>query len=295
MSKRKIIRIDEAKCTGCGLCIPNCPEGAIQIIDGKARLVSDLLCDGLGACLGHCPEGAIAIEEREAEAYDEAKVMESIVKQGPNTVKAHLEHLRDHRQMAYLQQAVAFLAAKGIPNPMHAKPGGGAAAALAHGHGHGGCPGAQSMSFASPSPAAASTGGGDESGKRPSQLTHWPVQLHLIGPHAPQYQNADLLLAADCVAYALADFHKDYLKGKALAIACPKLDEGQDVYVDKLRALIDEAKVNTLTVMIMQVPCCSGLLRLAREAVQSATRKVPIKCVVVGLQGAILREEWVSA
>jgi hypothetical protein len=151
------------------------------------------------------------------------------------------------------------------------------------------------MSFTPPAPAAGPTGGGDESGKRPSQLTHWPVQLHLIGPHAPQYQNADLLLAADCVAYALADFHKDYLKGKALTIACPKLDEGQEVYVDKLRALIDEAKVNTLTVMIMQVPCCSGLLHLAQEAARSATRKVPIKCVVVGLQGAILREEWVSA
>lgn len=285
MMQRKIINIDEKKCTGCALCIPNCPEGAIRFIDGKARLISDLFCDGLGACLGHCPEGAITIEEREAEPYDERRVMENIVKQGPNTIKAHLEHLQGHGQDEYLAAALAVLKEKGIKNPlekeedMHAE----------HQHdAHGGCPGARSMSFGQKAKDA-----GDETGKRPSQLSHWPVQLHLISPMAPQFQGSDLLLSADCVAYALGDFHKDYLKGKSLAIACPKLDEGQEVYVEKLKALIDEAKINTLTVMIMQVPCCRGLLNIAQEAASQASRKVPVKCAVVGLQGEILQEEWV--
>lgn len=278
--KRKIINIDEAKCTGCALCIPNCPEGAIQIIDGKARLVSDLMCDGLGACLGHCPEGAITIEEREAEAYDEAKVMANIVKAGPNTIRAHLEHLRDHQQMEYLAVAVGYLEANGIANPL-VKAGGASAV-------HSGCPGSRAMSLKSkPEGEAAAVG------TRPSQLTHWPIQLHLLGPQAPHYQGSDLLLAADCTAFALGDFHKDYLKGKTLAIACPKLDVEQDVYVEKIKALIDVARINTLTVMIMQVPCCGGLLRLAQKAAAQATRKVPIKCVVVGLNGEILKEDWV--
>ncbi len=283
--KRKIIKIDQDKCTGCGDCIPNCPEGAIQLIDNKARLISDLFCDGLGACLGHCPVGAITIEEREAEPYDEKRVMVNIIKQGPNTIKAHLEHLRDHQQMDYLQDAVSVLHEQGVANPLHAATTG----PVGQGHGGGGCPGSRQMAFAA-KPAA---GGGDEGGQRPSQLTHWPVQLHLISPRAPHYQGSDLLLAADCTAFALGDFHKNFLKGKTLAIACPKLDEGQEVYVEKIKAMIDEAKINTLTVMIMQVPCCGGLLRMAQTAAQQAARKVPIKCLVVGLQGAILKEEWV--
>jgi len=282
--KRNIIEIDEEKCTGCGLCIPNCPEGAIQIIDGKARLVSDLFCDGLGACLGHCPEGAITIEEREAEPYDEARVMENVVRQGENTVLAHLKHLKEHGEHEYFQQAVAFLAARGIENPLRKEM----SEAAVHGHGpNGGCPGSRSRDFGQDGPPA------KESGKRRSRLTHWPVQLHLMSPTAPQVRGADVLLAADCTAFATGDFHKDFLDGKALAIACPKLDSGQETYVQKIQALIDDAKINTLTVMIMEVPCCSGLLRLARQAVSQASRKVPVKCLVVGIQGQILKEEWV--
>lgn len=279
--KRSIIEIDEEKCTGCELCIPNCPEGAIQIIDGKARLISDLFCDGLGACLGHCPEGAISVVEREAEPYEEKTVMANIVKAGPNTIKAHLEHLKEHGQDEFLQQAIEYLEENGIDVPkdeekkMEAKA-------------HTGCPGSQSRAFAREDSAADTL-----QGERPSQLTHWPVQMHLISPNAPQYQGADMLLAADCVAFSLGDFHKDYLKDKALAIACPKLDDGQEVYVEKLKALIDSAKINTLTVMIMQVPCCGGLLRLAQQAVADAERKIPVKVVVVGIQGEILKEEWV--
>lgn len=292
--KRKIIKIDEAKCTGCALCIPNCPEGAIQILDGKARLVSDLSCDGLGACLGHCPEGAITIEEREAEPYNETKVMETIILKGETTVRAHLEHLRDHKQEAFLAEAVRFLAQKGLPNPLMSP----APAQQGHGHhgpdhpgqGGGGCPGARAMQFAKPAAQVPVV-----EGAVASQLTHWPVQLHLISPQAPHFQEADLLLAADCTAFALGDFHSKFLKGKVLAIGCPKLDSEQEIYSQKLVAMIDQAKINTLTVMIMQVPCCSGLLRLAQAAAKQATRKIPLKCVVVGLQGDILKTEWVVA
>lgn len=234
MAKRKIIRIDEEKCNGCGICVPACREGALQIIGGKARLVSDKYCDGLGACLGECPLGAISFEEREAEEFDEEAVKEKM------------------------------------------------------GNGFCECPGAKVMDF-SEEPAEA----GEETGKRPSQLRQWPVQLHLVPPTAPYFQGADVILAADCTAFALGDFHKEYLKGKSIAIACPKLDEGQDVYVEKVAALIDKAKINTLTVMIMEVPCCGGLLIIAQEGKNKAARKIPIKVIVVGLQGGIVKEEWV--
>src|SRR3989338_4208191 len=280
MAKRKIINIDAKKCNGCGLCIPNCPEGAMQIIDGKARLVSDLFCDGLGACLGHCPQGAITIEEREAEQYDEKKVMENIVKQGKNTIKAHLEHLRDHNEIKYLKQALDVLKEKNIDNPLEADN-------MKAKH-FAGCPGARMMDF--------SESGGDadsEDGKRISQLRQWPVQLHLVSPMAPYYHGKDVVLAADCVAYALGDFHKDFLKGKSLAIACPKLDGDQEVYIEKVTSLIDDAKINTLTVMTMELPCCAGLLHVAQQGAEKAKRKIPIKSITVSIQGEILGEKWI--
>jgi ferredoxin len=280
--KRNIITIDQEKCTGCGLCIPNCPEGAIQIIEGKARLVSDLMCDGLGACLGHCPESAITIEEREAEAYDERKVMANIVKQGAATILAHLLHLKGHNQTAYLHQALGYLKEQGIAIPKGFETPGPAT------RGHGGCPGSQTMAFEREDVAAAAV-----HGKQSSWLSHWPVQMHLLSPAAPHYQGSDFLLAADCVAFSLGDFHETYLKGKTLGIACPKLDEGKEIYIEKLSALIDTARINTLTVMIMQVPCCRGLLQLALDAAAQATRKVPVKCITVGIKGEILKEEWV--
>ena len=151
-----------------------------------------------------------------------------------------------------------------------------------------GCPGSKMQDFRKKETK------GDDSGKRESQLSKWPIQLHLVSPMAPYYDKADVLLSADCVAYTVGDFHKDYLKGKSIAIACPKLDEGQDVYVEKIKSLIDDAKINTLTVMTMQVPCCAGLVAIARQALESAKRKIPIKSIVVSLQGDILSEEWVS-
>jgi len=134
----------------------------------------------------------------------------------------------------------------------------------------------------------------EESGKRKSQLKQWPIQMHLVSPEAPYYQKADVLLSADCVAYSVGDFHKDYLEGKSIAIACPKLDEEQDIYVEKLKSFIDDAEINTLTVMTMQVPCCAGLTAMAQRALQSAKRKIPIKSIVISLQGDILSEEWVQ-
>jgi ferredoxin len=277
--KRAIIRIDDEKCNGCGECIPNCPEGAIQMIDGKARLISDLFCDGLGACLGHCPEGAITIEQREAAPYDERQVMENIIHAGPNTIRAHLTHLKEHGEDGYLITAIEVLRERGIEAPIPPPPAGPS--------GHPGCPGsAQAMLRMSP---------GDPASAGPaavSELTHWPVQLHLVSPAAPAFRGSDVVLAADCAAYAAGDFHRRFLRGRSLAIACPKLDEGQDVYLAKLTALIDEARINTLTVVIMEVPCCGGLLRMAKEAVSNASRKIPIKAVVLSRTGEILRDEW---
>jgi ferredoxin len=253
----------------------------LQIIDGKARLVGDLLCDGLGACLKSCPEDAIFVEEREAEPYNETKVLENIIPQGHNVLIAHLKHLRDHRQTEHLQQALAYLNNKNIsanlpleiatpPSPMR------------------GCPGSQTRAFTPRQNVE------EDDSIHPSMLTHWPIQLHLIAPAAPHYQNSDLLIAADCVAFSNADFHKSFLKGRTLAIACPKLDVKQEVYLEKLVALIDEAKVKSIRVAIMQVPCCRGLLQHVVEAANRATNKVPISCVIVGLQGEILNETVVS-
>ena len=277
MVKREIININEEKCNGCGICVPNCPEGALQIIDGKARLVSDLFCDGLGACIGNCPEGAIFVEEREAEEYDERKVMENIVKQGKNTIKAHLQHLKDHGADKYLKQAKNFLEEKGIENPIKEE---------SHLH-RTSCPGSKIMEFSKEENKV------NEEGKRSSQLRQWPIQLHLISPNAPYFLGKDVLLAADCTAFSIGDFHKDFLKGKTLVIACPKLDSNRDVYVEKIRKMVDEAKINTLTVLVMEVPCCSGLLQIAKTALDSATRKIPIKLIVVGIKGDIIKEEWI--
>jgi ferredoxin len=277
--KRTIIRIDEKKCTGCGACIPNCPEGAMQIVDNKARLISDLFCDGLGACIGHCPEGAISTEEREAEPYDERRVMATIVKQGPNVTAAHLDHLLSHNQIAFYNEAIAYLKQNNMPIPQKKEE---------HMHEHQGCPGAAMRTIAKNKTAEA-----EDAGTRQSALTHWPVQMHLMSPMAPAYQGADVVLSADCVGYAYGDFHKDWLKGKALAIACPKLDSEQEIYLEKITALIDEAKINTLSVLTMEVPCCRGLLALAQTAAKKASRKIPVKSVVIGLDGTKLSEEWV--
>lgn len=296
--KRQIITIDEKRCTGCGDCIPGCPEGALQVIDGKARLISDLFCDGLGACIGHCPTGAMKIETREAEPYDEKRVMhESIAKGGPNVIAAHLHHLMDHGQSDFVRQALEYLQEQGIANPLeresarktlqHAHP------AHSHAsHAGGGCPGSRTIDFNANgnSEAAAATMAGAPA---ESALRQWPIQLHLVSPQAPYFQGSDLLLAADCCAFAVGDFHGSFMRGKSLAIACPKLDSEMDIYVDKLAAMIELSHINTITVAIMEVPCCGGLMSIVAEAQRKASRKVPVKKVVISLQGETLSEEWV--
>jgi NAD-dependent dihydropyrimidine dehydrogenase PreA subunit len=303
---REMVKIDEELCNGCGDCIPNCHEGALQIIDDKARLISDLLCDGLGACIGHCPMDAITIEKREAEAYNETKVMEIMVEKGKNTVIAHLKHLKDHNETAYLKEGVHFLRANaekikfnvdeiisevhnhGKPQATHATPSKHHHAKQMM-HSGGGCPGSQAISFEPKGMSMDSTK--MVSGK--SELRQWPVQMHLINPGASYFQGADIVIAADCVAFSMGNFHQEYLKGRSLAIACPKLDSGQDSYVQKMIALIDQSKVNTITVMIMTVPCCGGLLQMVKMAAAQATRKVPIKAAVVSVEGEVVSEEWV--
>ena len=278
MTKRKIIKINEEHCTGCGACIPNCPEGAIQVIDGKARLISDIFCDGLGACIGHCPQDAITTEERDAEPYDEKKVMQNIIKAGDNTILAHLNHLKDHGEKTYLRQALDVLKEKDISVPFEEE--------TTTSHQSCGCPGAKTMDFSTETKEKKT-----EHGIRKSYLGQWPIQLHLISPNASFFQARNVLLVADCVAYALGDFHKDYLQGNSVAIACPKLDSNLESYQEKLIALIDDAHITSLIVMTMEVPCCQGLLALAQQAMSQATRKIPIKSIVVGIKGTIIREE----
>jgi NAD-dependent dihydropyrimidine dehydrogenase PreA subunit len=300
--KRTIIKIDEDLCNGCGLCVSGCHEGALQLIDGKARMISDLYCDGLGACIGDCPVGAITLEEREAEPYDEIKVMERISPKGEATVIAHLNHLIDHDQNEFVQQGIQYIIdnklnvdlrkLKNYTSEETETPKKSENMEI-HAHNGGGCPGSRMMSFDRPETATAAATATVTSAAQPSELRQWPVQLHLVNPQAPYFQDADVLMAADCVAFSMGNFHSKYLKGKGLAIACPKLDHGKDIYVEKLTAMIDHAKINTLTVMVMEVPCCSGLLQMAKLAVQNASRKVPVKALVVGLDGEIRSEEWI--
>lgn len=328
--KREIISIDEDLCNGCGLCVPNCHEGALQIIDGKARLVSDLMCDGLGACIGHCPEGAITIEEREAEPYDEIKVMQQMIGKGKNTMIAHLGHLKEHGEKDFLRQGVKFMLenqeklgfnADDVLEAVHNLPMGKGAKPKEENHGHHdhqrhhehhdhqghhgnhghhghireaeesgiacGCAGSKTQTFA-PIPAPETISGMN----LPSALTHWPVQMHLINPRAGHFQGSHLLLAADCTAFSLGNFHPGFLQGKTLAIACPKLDSNREVYVDKLRILIDESQIDMLTVMIMEVPCCSGLLQMAEQALSQCSRQVPVKLIIVSVDGKIRQEKW---
>ncbi len=299
--KRDILKIDEEKCNGCGLCVPNCHEGALQVIDGKVRLVSELMCDGLGACIGHCPEGAITIEKREAEPYDEVRVISQMTGKGRNTVVAHLKHLKDHGEEGFLHQAIDYLKdhqsklefslsevmqevhnhgkSVSVKNHFHGQM---------QGHSGGGCPGSRAVIIKEPLAEKNTTASFDQ----PSELRQWPVQLHLLNPNAPYLRDSDLLLAADCVAFSMGNFHNRYLKGRSLAVACPKLDHGLDLYVEKLTAMIDLAKVNTITVMMMEVPCCGGLLQLVRAAQTNAGRKIPVRKIITGLAGNVLSDEW---
>ena len=303
--KRKIIRIDETKCTGCGQCIPDCPEGALQLIDGKARLVSDLFCDGLGACIGTCPEGAISVVEREAAPYDEHAVMETIVKQGAAVIRAHLEHLASHGQIPFYDQAIEYLIEQGIPIPDHAAPDRSApgktapsgnapdpgspssAPGVCHpgpgrAHPFAGCPGAAARSIP--------RGRGPRqpvAGTTDSELRQWPVQLSLLNPSAPYFENADLLISADCVPFAYAGFHTGLLKGKIVIIFCPKLDADIEGYVEKLSRIFTLHPIRSITVVHMEVPCCSGVGYVVGRALEKSGKTIPVEDKTITIDGNI--------
>jgi len=279
---RKIIQIDEELCTGCGNCIVDCAEAALEIIDGKAKVVNDLFCDGLGACIQGCPTGALEIIEREAAEFNEEAVekrLESLKSKEEVELEQVKQIVAEHShqcgcQTIDLDEPTVQNELKQVEqiNVDHSTQCG--------------CPSSQTMVFDEPEVKTETTG------KISSTLRQWPVQMHLINPNAPYFQGADVLISADCVAYSYGDFHRDFLSSKSIAIACPKLDQGKEVYIEKIKTLIDGAKINTLTVAIMDVPCCSGLIGLAQEGAKRATRKVPIKYVVIGVKGDILKEEW---
>ena len=230
---RKIITIDEEKCNGCGLCVSACAEGALQVIDGKAKLISEMYCDGLGACIGECPQGAIVITEREAEAFDE------------KAVTANMVHRKTELPCGCPGSAVREIRPIGIQG----------------------------------APAAPA----------PSSLANWPIQLMLIPTGAPYLAQADLVIAADCVPCAVGDFHRRFVEGRVLIIACPKLDNG-DYYVEKLAEMFAKNPIRSLMVPFMEVPCCGGLVRIVRAALQKAGTKIPTTFVKVGINGQIMDE-----
>jgi NAD-dependent dihydropyrimidine dehydrogenase PreA subunit len=260
---RKIVQIDESKCDGCGECIPSCAEGAITLVNGKARLSADALCDGLGACLGECPQGAITVIEREAEAFDEA------------AVKVHLE--RAGKPPGHAPHAV--------PPPAPARP----RLAVAHdAPAQGGCPGSRPQTLprrglavvpSAAGPTLPAPGG-------ESRLGQWPVQLHLVPVTAPFFRDADLLVAADCVPFAYPRFHADLLAGKALVVGCPKLDDVR-AYVEKLGRIIASNEIKSVTVVRMEVPCCGGISMAARHGLAASGKDLPFHDVAVGVDGTL--------
>ncbi len=270
--KRQIIKIDDNKCTGCGACIPGCPEGALQVIDGKARLVSDLFCDGLGACLGTCPEGAIEVEEREAEPYNEAIVMKNIMAAGENTIKAHLKHLKDHGEMTYYGQALDILRTNGYDTDNLTRE-----EVMACG-----CSGTQQRKIEKPAGDNISTGVVD------SELRQWPVQLSLLNPAAEYFENADLLISADCVPYAYGDFHRKFLKNKIVITFCPKLDMDIERYIDKLSQIFQLHQINSVTIVRMEVPCCGGTEVIIKRALEKAAKLHFVKVFVISVEGDII-------
>lgn len=269
--KRNIISIDETKCTGCGQCIPDCPEGALQIIEEKARLVSDLFCDGLGSCIGTCPEGAISVIEREAEAYDEKSVMATIARQGQAVIQAHLEHLINHRQREYYHQALSYLNQKNIPIPPHAKPGCPSGGVTGF-HPFAACPGTSARSIPRDTHAARS----EPAEKMASELRQWPIQLKLLNPDAPYFDNADLLVSADCAPFAYAAFHSAFLRNRILIMFCPKLDPDPDEYISKLAEIVTRHEIKSITVLRMEVPCCGGVRYVVDKALEKAGQKIPV-------------------
>jgi len=260
--KRKIIEIDRKLCNGCGRCTTACAEGALELDgEGKVVLVRDIYCDGLGACLDVCPTGALKVVEKDASAYDE------------DATATHVEATRGREAVAAVHRTVPADSGVAVrPGPAR----------------HSGCPGSMARSFTptrrTTSPQGQSLAVAPPSSDSPSELGQWPIQLHLVSPAAPYFRECDLLVAADCTAFALGSFHQDLLRGKALVIACPKLDRVEG-YVEKLAELIASNTVYSITVAIMEVPCCSGLRRIVEEAVERSGKNIAPRVVIVGMDG----------
>jgi NAD-dependent dihydropyrimidine dehydrogenase PreA subunit len=246
---RNIIEIDEDLCNGCGKCVLSCAEGAIRLVDGKARLMSEKYCDGLGACLGDCPTGALKIIQREADDFDE------------EAVAKHVKPIAPRRDEA--------------PEPQHA------------------CPGSQVRRF-TPAAAVATQSRPRRDEDSASALTHWPVQIRLVPPSAPFLQGADLLVSADCVPVSYANFHRDFLAGKVVLVGCPKFDD-VDLYVQRFTDMFTASDIRSVTVVVMQVPCCQGLPMIVHEGMRASGKHIPIEKIVITLQGEILRRETLVA
>lgn len=267
--KRDIITIDEDKCNGCGQCVTGCPEGALQMIDGKARLVSDLFCDGLGACIGNCPVDAIKIENKEAEPYDEFKTMENIVKGGANVIKAHLQHLKSHGQKEYLEQALEYLEQRSyfIPDFKEKTKCN--------------CPSAMSKMIER-------TQTTENKIDATPQLKNWPIQLSLVNPDASFFDNADLLIAADCAPFSYPNFQQKFLKDKILIMFCPKLDKTIDTYVEKLAHIFKTKNIQSISIVHMEVPCCSGIEIIVERALNNAQKVIKLKDYTISISGEIV-------
>lgn len=233
---RKIIKIDEEKCTGCGLCATACHEGAIGMVNGKAKLLREHFCDGLGDCLPACPAGAISFEEREAPAYDEAAVMAAKRDKTPGQTAAHR---------------------------------------------FGGCPGSMPRKISRPESQTRVVSG------NVSELTNFPVQIKLAPVRAPFFDGADLLVAADCTAFARADVHERFIKGRVVLIGCPKLDSVD--YTEKLSAILSSNDIKSVTILRMEVPCCGGIVRAAEGAVGVSGKDIPVRTVIISTDGEIIR------
>lgn len=263
---RRVIEIDEEKCTGCRLCVDACHEGAIGMVDGKARLLRDDYCDGLGDCLPSCPTGAITFVEREAEAYDEAAVMAHLAARAGAELRAE-----DAVDASARQASGGAPAFSGCPGSRARELGGSAGAAPASGERVVGVP-AEATGF--------------QLDQLPSRLMQWPAQIKLVPVQAPYYEGRGLLVAADCTAFACASFHERFMRGKVTVIGCPKLDEGS--YVDKLAAIIAGNAVTSVTVARMEVPCCGGLERAAAEALAASGKDLPFEVVTFSVNGDVL-------
>lgn len=252
---RKIITIDEEKCDGCGNCVPACVEGALQVVDGKARLMRESYCDGLGACLGDCPQDALHVIEMETDAYDERGVLAYLHEQSPELVQRHVEHLQAHGM------ASSYVApAQRAPIAM--------------------CPSVSVQAWDEPAPVETAPSTGPT--RAPSNLRQWPVQLTLLPPSAPFLHQADLTLIADCVPFASPNMHADFMSAGPIAVGCPKLDDSQ-AYVGKLAQIIEKNDLRSIRVAYMEVPCCRGLVFVAQQAILASGRDIPLEKVLVNI------------